>query len=74
VYPLYGPDLTRRVDTVSSRELEGDRWTSALRIADERSADWIIDNSGIEPGERRGWELVYRFPDNGWTLLRRAAR
>ena len=74
VYPLYGPWLERRVHTVSGRELGRDRWSSALRLADERGADWIIDNSGIEVGDAPGWELVYRFPDNGWTLLRRAAR
>ena len=74
VYPLYGPWLERRVHTVSGRELGRDRWTNALRLADERGADWIIDNSGVEVEDAPGWELVYRFPDNGWTLLRRAAR
>ena len=65
VYPLYGPWLERRVHTVSGRELGRDRWTNALRLADERGADWIIDNSGAEVEDAPGWELVYRFPDNG---------
>ena len=38
VYPLYGPWLERRVHTVSGRELGRDRWTNALRLADERGA------------------------------------
>jgi 4-amino-4-deoxy-L-arabinose transferase-like glycosyltransferase len=74
VYPLYGPNLTRRVHTVSSGELEGDRWRSLLRLADERDAGWILENGALPVEDAPGWEQVARFPDNGWTLLRRVAR
>jgi hypothetical protein len=74
VYPLYGPNLTRRVHTASSDELEGDRLRSLLGIADARDAGWIISNGELAVEDAPGWELVTRFPDNGWTLLRRAAR
>jgi hypothetical protein len=74
VYPLYGPNLTRRVHTVSSGELEGDRWRSLLRLADVRDAGWILENGALPVEDAPGWEQVARFPDNGWTLLRRVAR
>ena len=74
VYPLYGSNLTRRVHTVSSGELEDDRRGRLLRLADAHGAGWIISNGELAVEDVPGWELVTRFPDNGWTLLRRAAR
>jgi 4-amino-4-deoxy-L-arabinose transferase-like glycosyltransferase len=72
VYPLYGPNLTRRVHTVSSSELGSDRWSNLLRLADELHAGWILDNGELPVEPAPGWTEVVRYTDNGWTLLKRS--
>ena len=72
VYALYGPNLTRRVHTVSTSDLGVDRWNDLLRLANERGAGWILDNGSVAVEHAPGWEVQTTYPGSGWTLLKRS--
>jgi hypothetical protein len=72
VYALYGPNLTRRVHTVSTSDLGVDRWNDLLRLANERGAGWILDNGSVAAEHAPGWEVQTTYPGSGWTLLKRS--
>ena len=71
VYPLYGPQLRRRVYTASGADYGRDPWPGLLRRADEVGADFILQNGSLPVEHTPGWELAVHYPDNGWILLRR---
>jgi 4-amino-4-deoxy-L-arabinose transferase-like glycosyltransferase len=72
VYALYGPNLTRRVHTVSPADLGAERWNGLLRVADERGAGWILGNGSVAVEPAPGWRVLTTYPGSGWTLLKRS--
>lgn len=69
VYPLYGPELKRRVHTITGADYGSDPWPYLLRRAREVGAGFLLHNGSL-PEAAPGWEPLVRYPDNGWVLLR----
>ena len=62
VYPLYGPELERRIIPLPDSE--------ALAAAERLGMDWVIAGGETASTPRRGWTHE-RFAGSGWTLFRR---
>jgi hypothetical protein len=64
VYPLYGPELERRIIPLPD--------STALAAAERLGLRWVVAG-GAESGSpaRRGWSRE-RFAGSGWTLFRRS--
>ena len=63
VYPLYGPELDRRVVALQA----ADPLTDAERLG----LDWVVVGTPpAHPSAREGWNMEY-FPDSGWSIYER---
>jgi hypothetical protein len=62
VYPLYGPELERRIIPLPDSE--------PLAAAERLGLGWVVAGGESAAPARRGWSRE-RFPESGWTLFRR---